>query len=53
MKLSKVCHKFSTEKFSSFVTVCLLKKIGKKDEISEKIIITSKQEPTNDDSNII
>ena len=53
MKLSKVCDKFSTEKLSSFVTVCLLKKKGKKDYLNKNIIITSNQEPTNDDSNII
>ena len=35
------------------MTVCLLKKKGKKDYLNEKIIITSNQEPTNDDSNII
>ena len=31
----------------------LLKKKGKKDYLNEKIIITSNQEPPNDDSNII
>ena len=35
------------------MTVCLLKKKRKKDNLNEKIKITSNQEPTNDDSNII
>ena len=35
------------------MTVCLLKKKDKKDNLDKNIIITSNQEPTNDDSNII
>jgi len=35
------------------VTACLIKKKGKKDYLNKNIIITSNQEPTNDDSNII
>ena len=44
---------FQQKNFQVLWPSVYLKRIGKKDEINEKIIITGNQEPTNDDSNII